>query len=376
VVTASLDQTARVWDAATGQPVTLPLLHHHGVEGASFSPDGQRVVTACDDGTAQVWEMSGVTRPAEELQRLAQVLSGYRLTASSGLQSLEPEEYSPAWKRLWRTSLGAPSASPVPGWVWHLRQAQECLKARQWAGALRHLSFLLPDYPGPGPLYAERARAYAELGQWEQARADYAQAVPQEGYDLLDGYRLALTQLRWGDVAGYRHTWKHLWERWEPTEDPSWAGLLVWTGALAPQPQADSDRLVTVAEKAVAGMPQNGDVLGILGSALYRAGRYDQAVQRGKEAQALHAAGKVGIGFLVPGFHEGQALRAVGEAGVDTLLQAMAYYRLGQGKEARCCLAQAEQQQSQRETLGDDPPWEVRVAYDLLHREAEELIGR
>src|SRR5262249_26301968 len=56
VVTASEDGTARVWEAATGRPVSPPLRHRDGVARAGFSPEGERVVTASADGTAQVWE--------------------------------------------------------------------------------------------------------------------------------------------------------------------------------------------------------------------------------------------------------------------------------------------------------------------------------
>jgi WD40 repeat protein/tetratricopeptide (TPR) repeat protein len=57
VVTASRDGTARVWEAATGQPLGPPLKQHQAdVLGAAFSPDGRRVVTATYDGTAQVWD--------------------------------------------------------------------------------------------------------------------------------------------------------------------------------------------------------------------------------------------------------------------------------------------------------------------------------
>jgi WD40 repeat protein len=55
VITASCDRTARVWDAATGQPATSPLEHQDMVMSAAFSPDGTRVVTASLDRTARVW---------------------------------------------------------------------------------------------------------------------------------------------------------------------------------------------------------------------------------------------------------------------------------------------------------------------------------
>ncbi|HEX4420606.1 MAG TPA: hypothetical protein VH165_21975, partial [Kofleriaceae bacterium] len=56
VVTASVDNTARVWDARTGKPLTAPLAHQDAVRSAAFSPDGTRLVTASSDNTARVWD--------------------------------------------------------------------------------------------------------------------------------------------------------------------------------------------------------------------------------------------------------------------------------------------------------------------------------
>src|SRR5207253_1216545 len=54
--TASVDTTARVWDARTGTSAGAPLQHADGVNSAVFSPDGTRVATASADGTARVWD--------------------------------------------------------------------------------------------------------------------------------------------------------------------------------------------------------------------------------------------------------------------------------------------------------------------------------
>src|SRR5262249_57148619 len=48
---------ARIWDTRAGRPVALKPLEHGGdVNHAEFSPGGERVVTASDDGTARVWD--------------------------------------------------------------------------------------------------------------------------------------------------------------------------------------------------------------------------------------------------------------------------------------------------------------------------------
>jgi WD40 repeat protein len=57
IVTASWDNTARLWDAESGQPISEPLTGHTAaVASAAFSPDGKRIVTASSDRTAQLWD--------------------------------------------------------------------------------------------------------------------------------------------------------------------------------------------------------------------------------------------------------------------------------------------------------------------------------
>jgi WD40 repeat protein len=56
IVTASLDSTGRLWDAATGQPIGESLGGHESyVLGAAFNPDGKRGDRVrCR--TARVWD--------------------------------------------------------------------------------------------------------------------------------------------------------------------------------------------------------------------------------------------------------------------------------------------------------------------------------
>jgi len=57
VVTASYDQTARLWDAETGKEMVVLQGHTDAVTRAEFSPDGKRVVTASQDRIT-LWDIS------------------------------------------------------------------------------------------------------------------------------------------------------------------------------------------------------------------------------------------------------------------------------------------------------------------------------
>jgi len=54
----SNDQTARVWNASSGQLLATLQGHTGSVQSAVLSPDGHRIVTASEDKTAGGWNAS------------------------------------------------------------------------------------------------------------------------------------------------------------------------------------------------------------------------------------------------------------------------------------------------------------------------------
>lgn len=56
VITGSWDQSAKIWDVASGKVIHKLVGHTRAINDASFSPRGDRAVTASDDGTARVWD--------------------------------------------------------------------------------------------------------------------------------------------------------------------------------------------------------------------------------------------------------------------------------------------------------------------------------
>jgi WD40 repeat protein/serine/threonine protein kinase len=68
LVTASVDQTARLWDVATKKQERT-LSHGGAVTGVAYSPDGKSLATSCTDGLVRLWDVAD--------GRLLQTFSGH-----------------------------------------------------------------------------------------------------------------------------------------------------------------------------------------------------------------------------------------------------------------------------------------------------------
>jgi WD40 repeat protein len=75
VVTAGGDGRASVWDAESGQQMTVLRGHTNWVSSAAYSPDGRWIVTASEDRTARVWWGAVGDLLAEARSRVARELT-------------------------------------------------------------------------------------------------------------------------------------------------------------------------------------------------------------------------------------------------------------------------------------------------------------
>ncbi len=90
VVTASDDGTAQVWSTSTGDRRGPALRHQGPVLSAEFSPDGTRVLTASKDGTARLWKLNDAESPVT-LQH-SNVVHGARFSANGRLLATASED--------------------------------------------------------------------------------------------------------------------------------------------------------------------------------------------------------------------------------------------------------------------------------------------
>jgi TPR repeat protein len=165
-VTASVDKTARLWDARDGTQLRVLSGHDDQLSSAAYSPDGKRIVTASDDKTIRIYDAA----IAADLE--AQVLWA---TAAQLEQLTEAE----------RTQAGLESIRDVKTWS---SNVSDCDKA---AAAIYD-----PDRLAPG---LEQTTIDADL-----AYAACAKELSKSPNSVRDVYQMGRALIAKHDFAGAR----------------------------------------------------------------------------------------------------------------------------------------------------------------------------
>jgi tetratricopeptide (TPR) repeat protein len=363
LASASWDQTVRVWDLATKEAVTLPG-HTLAVMSVSFSPDGRRLASASWDQTVRVWEAidtghlwhlreaaaSEETRDwfaaafhlgrciQEEKARFAQeavsgatsplAIGGY--SSLLGLRSLEGRaDLANLHQRRWHAFLHQRNwakmetdfgqlrrIEPHDPWVLHRQAWALLLRSREQALVLTAVSSAGCATQPPGSLPAILALLPRHL-----------------------------------DTTAFRRLCAEMERQFPDPKDSSTIDALVWTRVLVPDglDTQKAARLVSLAKKNSDQHPDSADYRETYGAALYRAGRYKEAVKQLTQAVEKNRAGATVW---------------------QKCFLAMAHHRLGNKAEAREWLQKAVQQIEKTKK----PSWDTWLQYSLLRAEAEALL--
>jgi roadblock/LC7 domain-containing protein len=136
LATASADQTARIWEAATGQERTR-VVHDDGVTAVAFDPDGRRLATGSFDPNARIWDAASgqvTTRVAHDgmVPGVAFGLGGRLLATASADRTARVWDAASGNEQIWMRHdgpVGAVAFSP-DGRL--LATASEDQTARVW----------------------------------------------------------------------------------------------------------------------------------------------------------------------------------------------------------------------------------------------------
>jgi WD40 repeat protein len=288
IATASYDRTAKLWDTATGREVFTLRGHAGAVVGLAFSPDGHRIVSSGWDDTAHLWD-----------------------------------------------------ASPFPVDVLQSQEARYRQKQTELT-ALRDLS----EAEG----FVNGGNDQSRTGQWELAAAAFGKLVEGDPNSLRVRYQHILLLEESRNRSGVQRACQDLLERFGNATDPAQANGVAWSCVLVPDAVTDREAPIRLAEAALAKWSEAGagDVLNTLGAALYRAGRFEEAIRRLEESIKTRGDEGVPKGFA---------------------FLAMAHHRLGHLGDAKHWLDKLIAWQVDEATSSWD---ELQIR--ILRREAETLI--
>jgi eukaryotic-like serine/threonine-protein kinase len=366
-----------LWSSQTGSRVFSLPQESGPIWSCDLSPDGGRVAFGLADGRMAIWNVPRIQA------QLAEIGLEWRADARPSKQP-EPQKFVPAapLERKYQVRHHSNLARRL-AWVGRLAEAEDAYRAAlklmpQDPVAHEDLGRFLEDQarygeaeaefneaikwqPEHGWLWVLRGWAYADRGQWDKASADFIRAAECKEPHEEAWYSRAMLHLRDGNIDGYRSICSDMLQRFG-------AGA-TWTCTLSPGTGADPDRIVSLAENLLAKSSRDHWHVNQLGAALYRAGRFEEAVTRLTEATELschpHRTNMLSTWFYL----------------------AMAYHRLGHVGEARRWLDQAVRGTQRALKSPVEPPgksgnsdgvippnWDRRLTLGLLRREAERLI--
>jgi tetratricopeptide (TPR) repeat protein len=165
-------------------------------------------------------------------------------------------------------------------------------------------------------LWEIRGGLLAERRLWTEAAAAYDEADRLRPENPSSRYPLILALLAAGDLNGLHRTRTDMLDRVRMTTDPIIANNVAWSSVMAAGEEPDLSETVRLATLGVNSAPEDKkeSYLNTLGAALYRAGRFTEAVSRLDEAIQKRKG------------------ESVAE---DWVFLAMAHHRLGHHDEAR-----------------------------------------
>jgi len=332
LASASMDRTIKVWNARDGRLERTLQGHTGNVNGVVFSPDGNRLASASSDTTVKIWDMCS----GQEMQSL----EGHTFDVNC-------VAFSPDGKRL--ASAGTSLDKTVK--VWDAISGQETLTLNGHTLGIPSVAF------SPDGQQLASASFDGSVRLWDARPWTPQLRIEQEARNLIRylnagvGLKAAVIERISQDPmlqADVRQQAIEMTKRWQ--EDPRWLNLTSWSVVGRKDAAPESYALaLRQAEAASRLEPDNGTFINTRGVALYRNGRFQEALG------SLTRSDKINSAVLGRRHPE------------DLSFLAMVHFKLGQQEKAQALLAELRQVMKQ-------PTWSGNVEAQGFFREAIDLI--
>jgi WD40 repeat protein len=171
VVTKSYyGRAAWMWDAETSQPIAPPVRHAGNVDRAVFAPGNKLLLTASDDG-ARLWPVSREERPHEDLDLVYRLLSANYIDQFGNTATLDVGELQSIWNKLQAKYRDGFTVSRLAELAWYQERAGllENLNLKPFeqrfkpSAAIFYLKRLLQNNPADQKVLEHLRRAESNL---------------------------------------------------------------------------------------------------------------------------------------------------------------------------------------------------------------------
>src|ERR1043165_258238 len=159
VLTGSRDQTARLWDAESGEPLGPPFPHPCSLSRGVFI-SREDFLTFNKEGDAWLWKVKSNLFPIEDLTLLAQVLNG---TLENNNEERSSKKLFLAWRDLKARYPEQFTTTDQELLAWHRQQGELSFADGQWAAALFHFDYFLALQPQEVSILQLRLKAHQQL---------------------------------------------------------------------------------------------------------------------------------------------------------------------------------------------------------------------
>lgn len=136
--TTDAEGTVRIWETEEFAAVTPPLLHSSKITRVQFFPNGKRILTTTDDGILSIWKLPEPSRLSREVSgRLVRFLSRRQYDERGALKNLSNDDLEAEWNSLRRDHRDWFSVTPEETRAWReqqiaIAQANDHLYAQQF----------------------------------------------------------------------------------------------------------------------------------------------------------------------------------------------------------------------------------------------------
>ncbi len=370
-----------LFDAHTADLIVR--LGHYGgtISHSRFSPDSTRILITPMTSPAAVYEIPDIPIPAESVQNLSQLITGYYVDQVGGMYPADwsAEDYTNQWAALKKVYPKLFQATSKENLNWTRQELASCYQSGDYFSALQFAQSLQKQIPSSDEYRAVTAELLAAQGNWKKAAEllllviDSPRFVNNQGKLILYGnvngsisvslpelYALCLLHIP--DEEQFAQYRKKLWKDFGDTQYGSTAMMLLELSVLGtweePDPRYD----------ALIPMIQTNHRSYSHPLLHYRQGRFDQVVE---ELTKKHGKSPVKNLTLSK-----SPLRTPIS---DWFLLAMSLKKTGNPEEALAWHQLAMNSLKQLEPQFSNPrrlpsSWRLKAKWELLKRESSALF--